>query len=199
MSIAILIPSSSTWESAFGRCLANLIGQLGYHKVPHTTLNIEGSILPQSRQKLLEFACEHQYALCLDSDMTFPMDLVPRLMKHEKPIVVANYVTRPPSSFVCHDIQGVRMDSRQKVGIEQASRVALGCALIDMKYIKNLPKPWFNFKWLEDKQDFGGEDYYFSDLCSTNGIEMWVDHDLSHQVGHVKTINCGANMVTNPN
>lgn len=195
MSIAIIIPSGSTWESAFGRCFGSLVGQLAVQKIPHTTLNIEGSILPQSRQLLFNFACNHKYALCLDSDMTFPIDVVPQLMKHDKPIVVANYVTRMPCEFVCHNMQGKRMDSRGKTGIEQAKRVALGVALINMDYIRDLPKPWFNFIWDEKIQNHSGEDYYFSDLCSKNNIEMWVDHDLSHQVGHVKTINLMPSMV----
>lgn len=195
MSIAILIPSDSKWESAFGRCMVSLVGQLAANKIPHTTLNIEGSILPQSRQKLLDFACNHKYALCLDSDMIFPIDIVPQLLKHDKPIVAANYVTRMPCHFVCHNMDGERMDSRGKTGIEQAKRVALGCALINMDYIRNLPKPWFNFTWLEDKQDFGGEDYYFSDMCEKNNIEMWVDHDLSNKVAHIKTIHLMPDMV----
>lgn len=195
MSIAIIIPSSTTWESAFGRCLVSLTGQLAVNKIPHATLNIESSILPQSRQLLFNFACKHKYALCLDSDMIFPMDLVPQLMKHDKPIVCANYVTRMPCHFVCHNMDGERMDSRGKTGLEQAKRVALGCALVDMDYIRDLPKPWFDFTWMKDKQDFCGEDYYFSDLCSRNNIEMYVDHDLSQQVGHVKTIHLMPNMV----
>ena len=195
MSIAILIPSGNTWDSAFARCVVNLVGQLAHNDIQHTTYNIEGSILPQSRQKLLDLACEHDYALCLDADMLFPMDIVPKMMIHEKPIIVSNYVTRMPCSFVCHGMEGGRMDSRGKTGIERASRVALGCALIDMSYIKSLPKPWFNFKWLDDKQDFCGEDYYFSDLCTSNSVEMWVDHDLSQEVAHVKTINLYPNMV----
>lgn len=195
MSIAIIIPSGSTWESAFGRCFGSLIGQLARENIPHASLNIEGSILPQSRQMLMEFACDHKYALCLDSDMTFPIDVVPQLLQHDKPIVVANYVTRMPCSFVCHNKEGQRMDSRGKTGIEQAKRVALGVALINMDYIRKLPKPWFNFTWQNDINNFAGEDYYFSDMCNNNGIDMWVDHDLSQQVGHVKTINLMPDMV----
>ncbi len=186
MSIAIIIPSGSTWESAFGRCLANLIGQLGYHQIPHTTLNIESSILPQARQMLLEFACGHQYALCLDSDITFPMDIVPMLMKREKPIIAANYTTQKPCYPVCHNMKGKRMSSRNKTGIEQATRIALGCALIDMNYVRNLPKPWFNFLYNPVTGTFGGEDYWFSDLLRKHNIDMWVDHDLSKSVGHIK-------------
>lgn len=188
MSVAILIPSGSTWESAFGRCVANLIGRLGYYKIPHTTLNIESSILPQARDLLLSFACDHQYALCLDSDMTFPMDIVPMLMEHDKPIIAANYVTRPPCQFVSHDMEGKRMNSKGKTGLEQASRVALGCALINMKYIRDIPKPWFEFEYNKETGNYKGEDCYFCDLLTKHNVEMWVDHDLSQQVGHVKSV-----------
>ncbi len=146
MSIAIIFPSGSTWESAFGRSLTSLVGQLAAQKIPHTT-------------------------------------------------IVANYVTRMPCHFVCHNMAGERMDSRGKTGLEQAKRVALGVALINMDYIRNLPKPWFNFVYNNDTQDFSGEDYYFSDLCTKNNIDMWVDHDVSNQVAHVKTIHLMADMV----
>lgn len=192
MSIAILIPSGEDWKARFGQSVSSLTGFLGLHKIPHETINTMGSILPYSRHVLFEMAIGggHKYALCLDSDMVFPMNLVD-MMKHDKPIVACNYVTGKPCRFVSHDMDGNVMDSRGKTGIEQASKIALGCALVNLEYIKKLPKPWFQFGYDPADNRFTGEDYYFSELCAANNIDLWVDHDLSQEVKHIKPSELG--------
>lgn len=187
MSLAILIPSQQMWHGVFARSVAELTAALVYNRVEFELYNIESSILPASRFMLMDMALQkgHTYALCLDSDMYFPGDIVPRLMAHDKDIIVANYVTRPPCRHVCHDMEGNVMQTAGKEGIEQASRIAIGCALIKLDAIRKLKEPYFEFIWQPDKRTFLGEDYYFSNLCTEAGIEMWVDHEVTKDIGHM--------------
>ncbi len=196
MSIAILIPSGESWKARFGQSVTSLVGFMAHNHIPHEVINTMGSILPYSRQVLFEMAIGvgHKYAITLDSDMVFPMNLVD-MMKHDKPIIACNYVTGQPCRFISHGMDGAVMDSRGKTGIEQASRIALGCALIDLEYIKKLPKPWFQFGYDAVENKFQGEDYYFSELCTKNNVELFVDHDISQQVKHIKPSELGVDDV----
>jgi hypothetical protein len=183
MKLAILIPSGFQWFAGFGYCLANL--------TKHSqgdVFNLQGSNLLYLRETLLDMAKDYDYALCLDSDMLFPPDTVDRLVKHEKDIVCANYVTKKTSArWLALGLDGQVCDSREKSGIEEVGRIPFGVTLIKMSAIKDIPSPRFLFPWNAATGRAGGEDYYFSDLCRQHGLKIYVDHDLTKEVMHMGT------------
>jgi len=183
MKLAILIPSGFQWFAGFGYCLANLVKHSG-----GDVFNLQGSNLLHLRESLLDLAAPYDYALCLDSDMLFPPDTVDKLLKHDKDIVCANYVTKKASArWLVLGTDGQVCDSREKTGIEEVGRIPFGVVLIKMSAIKSLVKPRFQFPWNPKTQTCGGEDYFFSDLCKANNISLFVDHDLTRDVLHMGT------------
>ncbi len=188
--IALLIPSYHTWESRMALSFAGMCARMAADKIEFTTINMQLSILPEARQKLLQEAINtgHSHAMFIDSDMVFPTDTCHRLFEAQKPIVATNYVVKCiPSRFTAIGLDGKHTDSRNKTGLEQVSRMSLGLSLINLEAIKDLPHPWFTFPWLGEYH--GGEDYWFCDKAKEQGIDMWIDHDLSKEIGHVGMYN----------
>jgi hypothetical protein len=70
-------------------------------------------------------------------------------------------------------------------GIEQVWRLGCGVMLIDLTIISQLRKPYFAVEWHEGMNDFIGEDWFFCQRLEEKAIPIYVDHDLSKQVGHV--------------
>ena len=70
------------------------------------------------------------------------------------------------------------------VELEQVWRVGTGVMLIDLAIISRLQQPWFKVSW-GDENDQYGEDWWFCSKVEEAGIPIWVDHDLSWQVGHL--------------
>ena len=98
LNIAVATPSGETWTRAYGlslvmmtiACLQKAVP--GYDKTSLKILNQVGSILPQSRQsmvqKAIESGCSH--ILFIVSDQGFPAWTVHALARHGKLVVGAN-------------------------------------------------------------------------------------------------------------
>lgn len=185
MSIAILIPSTSEWKAGFGMSLAGMCSKLGADKIPHTIINTQLSILPFSRHSMLVNAIREgfKYALFLDSDMTFPQDTAHYLIAADKDIIAGNYAVKSMNSRWTAIRDGKVVSSTGKTGIEKIDRVATGVMLIKCDAIKDMEYPYFDFKW--NGQHHEGEDFYFCNKAKDSGIESWVHHTISQNIGHI--------------
>lgn len=152
-------------------------------------LGANQSSLPASRQSHIDHALKSGYthAFLCDDDQEFPKDTIIRLLSHQKPIVCANICQKTPYriSGVCLDDDGKRIDSTGRKGLEQISYGTLGCTLLDLSYVRNIPRPHFEVKWLESASRYMGEDHYFFQKLGLAGVEFWLDHDLSQEVYHI--------------
>lgn len=60
--------------------------------------------------------------------------------------------------------------------------------LIDLSIFKDItpwPQPLFSQRWIEEIQDYSGEDWGFCEWLEEHGIPIFIDHELSNQVGHI--------------
>jgi hypothetical protein len=57
--------------------------------------------------------------------------------------------------------------------------------LVRAEVFERLPKPWFNLTWVDEIQDFVGEDWWFCGLLEKEGLPIYIDHRASMTVGHV--------------
>jgi len=57
--------------------------------------------------------------------------------------------------------------------------------LVKAEVFEAIPKPWFNLRWVDEIQDFVGEDWWFLDKAEGYGFSAMVDHRISMKVGHV--------------
>lgn len=156
--------------------------------------NKRSSLLPKSRQELLSDAigagCD--YALFIDTDQTFPSNLLYGLLRHNKAVVACNIVTKsipasptargPNAKWLGGDV--IFTDPSSK-GLQKVWRIGTGVMLVDLEILKKIPKPWFSVVWDERINDFNGEDWFFCEVLEKHGIELFIDHDLSKHIGHM--------------
>lgn len=149
------------------------------------------AVLPLSRQLLVMRARESgaSHILFIDSDMEFPKDLMLRLARHDVPIVAANCVARrPPFMMTARSQTGEVITKPESSGLEKVDCAGFGVILIDLRVFETIPLPWFQFEWLgSEKAAFRGEDYGFCDKARAYGYEIYIDHDVSQQIGHIGT------------
>lgn len=183
-SVTIAIPSRDQIHANFAFSLVSLILNTGF---PVYVSNIRSSILPVSRSMLVERAQENKsdYILFLDSDMVFPPDTLKRLLAHDKDIICATYCRREGTTepMGCDALwQQIPADA---IGVGEAGRVPMGVMLIKMSVFDKMTKPYFRWGINEGRSDIVGEDAEFCDRARNMGYKVWVDMELSKQVGHI--------------
>lgn len=197
LRIVVAIPSGDTWKSLFGMSLGMLMmsfaNYIPPYKTNHVTLrNRRGSILPQSRQALAESAVEGEasHILFIDDDMVFPPDTAKRLLSHRKWVVGCNCPTKMIPATTTARQKSEKSSGNQvfstpdKHGLEKVWRVGTGVLLIDTRVFEKLEKPWFPMRWVPELQNWQGEDWGFCEKLEEAGFPIFVDHDLSREIGH---------------
>jgi hypothetical protein len=181
--LAIAVPALSNVPAVFATDLAMLYAETS-RAIPQVTLAMMvGTFVHQAREKLLHDVTElwgATHILWLDTDMTFPRDTALRLLKHDKEIVAANYVTRVLPSRPTARKDGKCVSSGDVNGLETVDHVGMGVFLMSTHLVPHLPRPRF---WYSTETET--EDVYFCRLLRSAGHDIWVDHDLSHSVGHI--------------
>ena len=191
--ITVGFPSSDTMYTDTALCLnAMCIFSLQSQVKLGAIINKKGSIVHQARCSIAEEALANgsTHLLFLDSDHTFPRDLLVRLLKAEKDIIGVHQVTRrPPVRSNCEGLDKQRL-TRPGEGIEEVYRLGTGIMLVNTRVFKEMRKPYFNF-WYEKDKGWTGEDYYFCKEAKQRGFKIYVDHDLSKECYHIGTATYG--------
>ena len=201
VKLYVSVASNRSWTGKFGSSLVGLFSYLsrvgiqtpGY-VLQDMTFRSYGqcSVLPIAQEKFVDemIAGGYTHWLSLDDDMTFPNNFVDRLIAHGKDVATTNYRHKTMNDInevkgICCDIKGQRLDSTGKTGLEEVASMGGASFLARVDSFRNIPKPRFEIRWLEEKQDYVGSDVYFSTLLRINGVHMWCDHDLSQEIGHI--------------
>jgi hypothetical protein len=190
------VPNTGSWRNETAKSVALMFSYFAQNRVGKaksqrlSLLTAEGSMLSQSRQNLAQKAmkagCTH--IMFIDSDMEFPMNTLNELLLHDKPFVALNATTRmEPPLPVAHGLDGERLSSKGKKGLEEVQHVGLAVALIGREVFMNMQPPMFLMDWIPDRNAYCGEDVYFCSYAQSLGFKLFVDHGLSNAVGHVGT------------
>lgn len=208
--LVIAVPSQQTWDADFGMCLMFLTnyiashGQVDKKAIKYRVHNKRGSILANMREWLIQDAIEGgaTHVLFLDSDQTFPRDLFHRLYARKKQIVAANITTKtlPPSTTARHEggKYGYPIQTRENdTHLEEVWRVGTGIMLVDLNVFKRegMEGPWFNQYWKEEHNAYVGEDWAFCEKLEKAGVRLYIDHDVSREVGHIGRLTYSHDMV----
>lgn len=199
LKILIGVPSGQHWLAQFGVDLGSLMVKFYMQRVPGygsqelRVANVRSSILPKNRMDIMNLArkADVDYLLFLDSDHTFPSDLLHQLLIHELPVVAANCVTKqiPAQTTARHqlenDARGEPVYTDQKLHLEQVWRVGTGVMLIRKDVLQKIPNSAWAMKYLPEADTFQGEDWTFCQACEEAGIPIYVDHKVSREVGHI--------------
>jgi len=147
---------------------------------------IPGSTIAVARNKLVNMAKGSDYLLFLDSDMTFPSDLIQRLLDHKKDVVCGLYYSRGYP----HDPMTMRLWNKDeyyrsppKGGLMEVDATGGGCMLINMKVIDKIDFPWFDFSAYMGTRKSFSEDVWFCRKLKAAGYKIYVDTDL--ECGHI--------------
>lgn len=182
--VGVGVPSPDMLHADFAMALAAMCFDPG---APILLINAKGSLITVGRNNCVQLAqkdhCTH--LLYLDSDMVFPSDTLKRLLAHEKDVVGATYHRRTPP-FDLHGItaEGKKPDLTQP-GLEEMHFMPTGCLLIAMPVFERLRKPYFRELSDEKSGKIMGEDYAFSLCARMVGFQLWLDRDLSREIGHI--------------
>lgn len=204
LKVLVAIPSTGLWMADFGGALAQMLvfcsaRKIGKYKDQEIrTFNVKGSILSKSRFLAVEEAKKQNmdYLLFIDSDQTFPKSILHGLIVRGVDCIGANVATKqlpaqptarnkgPNYAQDKQDWIPVYTDEDSK-GIEKVDRLGCGVLMLSKKVFSMLkPQDW-NMFWREDVEAFQGEDWTMMDALDAKGVEVYVDQDLSQEVGHV--------------
>lgn len=198
LRIAVCVPGDD-WEAGFGHSVSNMMAEFagavyrgGSKEIQ--LFSVTGSILPDVRTRLVIEAIKWKatHLLFLDTDMVFCRDLLTDLLRHNVPVVGANYPRRVvpaiPTAYRL-DEAGPLYTRPGDSGLVEVSHVATGAVLIDMRVFDGIDMPWFQFDWLCDDPTkpprIQGEDVYFCKKVRAANIPVHVDQDVSQYVRHI--------------
>lgn len=189
MHLAIVGPTRDTVPASFAVDLAQLYAHTREHGPwsPVTVGFVAATYIHAGREFILE-SCLQQGAthlLWLDTDMSFPPETAVRLMRHGLTFVGCNYVTRQDGGMFTARRGNQRIETRAySTGLESVDGIGFGAVLMHADIARVLPRPWFQ----HGRNDAGGdigEDLMFCRALRRAGYEIFIDHDLSKEIGHV--------------
>lgn len=202
-SVSILVPTKDTVYSHFSYSLSNLVKVSTQMGVDTHLFFDSSTILINQREKLIDNAIGigSEWCLWLDSDMMFPPTTLLRLLAHKKNIVACNYMKRstPFKSVAFTDTTDwdswVPLDYSNDLRTVEA--VGMGCVLMKTDIFENLQKPYFEYTYHPETEDWIGEDFTLFKKLKNLGYEVKIDMNLSNEVYHVGTFAYGENLPEN--
>ena len=202
MRVAICIPARGQMEVTTAFDLTMMAAYMaGKKNIDLNVYTSQGTLIFDQRNSLVHTAVVEKcdYILFIDADMRFPKTTLERLLAHKKDIIGVNATTRmmPPKPTARNiqinedgSVDWLEVFSNKEKGIGKVDAIGCGVMLIKTSCLKNIPQPYFYFEQLL-KGKLLGEDIYFCIKAKDAGIDTWVDHDLSMEIGHVGSYTYG--------
>lgn len=191
MKLAIGGPTRDNVPASFAVDLAELYAytrEFGPWGVNVTVGFIQSTYIHVGRELFLEASRKQgaTHVLWLDTDMSFPRVTAVLLAMHEQPIVGCNYTVRQPSGlFTAQREHGERVKTTDaSTGLEAVDAIGFGAVLMRTDIVNDLPRPWFKHGLNAFGGDIG-EDIMFCRALREAGHTIYLDHDLSKEMGHV--------------
>lgn len=204
LQVLIAVPSNGLWQDKFGVSLVSLMShflthKLGNYKSQSARLaSIAGSILSNQRMDAMLGAASAKsisHLLFVDSDQTFPMDMLQRLVLRDEDVVAANIATKKipaQPTAMNRDGEGWKpvYTTEESTGLEKVDRIGCGVMLIKRKVFQAIVEDdnaseAFCVKWVPKVRKYQGEDWALCELIEKLGFNIFIDHDLSQEIGHV--------------
>lgn len=139
------------------------------------------------REMFLEAALKQgaTHVLWLDSDMSVPRTAAVQLFMHDQPIVGCNYRVRQPSGLFTAQRNDQRIPTLESsTGLEAVDAIGFGVVLMRTEIVAEMSRPWFRHGLNAQGGDVG-EDIMFCRAVREAGFTVYIDHDLSKEIGHV--------------
>ena len=202
-SVSILVPTKDTVYSHFSYSLSNLMKVSTQMGVDTHLFFDSSTILINQRENLIDNSIEMgtEWCLWLDSDMMFPPTTLLRLLSHKEDIVACNYMKRsfPSKSVAFTDTTDWEswVPLEHSNNLEVVEAVGMGCVLMRTNVFKQLTKPYFEYTYQSETQDWIGEDFTLFKKLNDLGYKVKIDMNLSNQLYHIGTFAYGENLPVN--
>ena len=200
--LIIAMISPGIWNAKFGMCLLGLNSYLSRHKVPSAAKftwrnwSKKGSMVGPMREQIIldALAKDATHLLFIDTDQTFPRDIVHRMLKHRKPVLACNVPTKEIPAKTNTFIKDLATGGAKLIpsppgaeGLQEVWMTGTGVMMIDLQAIRDaeLTHPFFYQRWDEENQRYLGEDTGFCQKLHDAGLGIWIDHTLSKEIGHM--------------
>ncbi len=191
IKLSILVPTRDTVHSQFSYCLAQLYKTTSELGIETFLFYDSSTILLNQRERLLEQAkkVNSDYILWIDSDMMFPSTTAIRLLEHNKDIVACNYTkrTKPLKTVAYTNLNDwdswLPMEPQDE--LVKVQGVGMGCMLMKLDVFEKIQKPYFEFRYKEDTQDYFGEDFILLGKLREQGYDVYIDTVLSMDIKHL--------------
>ena len=199
--LAVLSPTRDHVHAAFSKCMIELVKLNTMNGIDTHVVYDASTVLLTQRERLAMEAQNigAEYMLWLDSDMVFPATTAMRLMAHKEDIVAANYVRRqPPYKGVAYEKIGDwenPLPYKPQDALVKVAGIGMGCMLMKTSILKEIPQPWFEFKWTPESSDHLGEDMIFCQKMAEVGYTVKVDTQLSMEMRHLGTMAFGPDLI----
>ena len=192
--IAVCTPARDMVHTMFTYDLVNMVANHTLNTNDAISLKIsQGTLIANQRAELcldaMREKCTH--VLFIDSDMRFPHDMIERLLQHDLDIVATNCARRRmptgPTAQIYKE-NGERelvYTMPESTGLQEVGSVGMGVMLIKANVFAKLAEPWFETPWRQDKRGYIGEDVFFCKKAREAGFKIWIDHDVSKEIGHI--------------
>lgn len=201
--VAICIPTNDTVYAQFAHSLQQLIKITTLSGIDTYTFFNSSTILLNQRNDLVKSALDvnADYIFWIDSDMVIPSTAILRLLNHQKEIVGCNYMKRslPIKTVAYEDVNDWEswIPLTKKDNLVKVEGVGMGCILMETKIFKKIQKPYFEFIYKEDTDDWHGEDFNLLKKFRDVGIDTFIDMNLSEDVYHLGTYAFGRDIGIN--
>ena len=199
--LAVLVPCRDMLHSAFAKCIGELIKLNTQNNIDTHVVYDASTILLTQRERLATEAKNigAEYMLWIDSDMAFPATTALRLLAHKKSVVAANYVRRqPPFKGVAYQKIGDwenPLPYETQDDLVEVEGIGMGCMLVKTSILDEITRPYFEFGWTPQSNDWLGEDMYFCQKIVAAGHKIYVDTALSMETRHMGTWAFGPDLI----
>ena len=189
--IAVCTPARDMVHTQYAYCLVNMVAYHACNTDDRIDLKImQGTLIQNQRAELaldaMRGGCTH--ILFIDSDMTFPQDMIQRLLAHDLDIVATNCARRRmPTGPTAKIGNKLVFSTLEDHGLQEVDTIGMGVMLIKADVFRKMSEPWFETPWRNDKRGYVGEDVFFSLKAKEIGYKIYIDHDVSREIGHIGT------------
>lgn len=187
--VAICVPSGDIWKARMGTDLAALMSFSSMHGIAFVLLNLEGSMISQQRNAIVETALRENadYLMWIDADMRFPPDALVRLLSHEKDIVGATYNKKTEPFETLGRLAGAKPERIDANALHEALLLPGGLMLVKAEVYRKMKFPMYY-----EAYHWAGEDgfasfcemmrSYFHEEPSAEALEALRDTDFGRWI-----------------
>lgn len=191
-NILIGLPYYGKIDYLFFASLLGMLTNINSAEAKWTISGIEGTRISSNRNTLVKTAIDGGFThlLFIDTDMVFPTDSLNRLLSHKKDIVCGTTTMRKEHDSRGHHQPGKYLGTAlDKTPISTGLIEMLGVGscfmLIKTDVFRKIGLPSYYEVPNYDIGDTEGEDLTFCKLARSSGYKIWMDVDLSKQLGHI--------------